>query len=91
MCHNIFTISLYLYYTYNVNLYYRHTKLANAEHICKMCTIFAIFLQICIVFATFCVSTFYVVSLLEGEKKKKEEEEQSTILLNLMLLRLQYF
>ena len=43
MRHNIFTISLCIHCTYNVNLYYRPKKLANFVHIYQICTIFTIF------------------------------------------------
>ena len=52
MRHNIFTISLCIHCTYNVNLYYRPKKLANFVHIYQIC-IFTIFVQMCIILTTF--------------------------------------
>ena len=79
MHHNIFTISLCIHCTYNVNLYYRHIKLANFVHICKICIIFTLFfLQMCIIFYTF----FYVYNIRLQSKHikilKKQKQKQSS-------------
>ena len=54
MCHNIFTISLCIHCTYNVNLYCRHKKRGKfCTHLEKFVQYLPFFVQMCIILTTF--------------------------------------
>ena len=79
MRHNIFTISLCIHCTYNVNLYYRHKKIG------KYCThlqnLYNIYHFLCIILTTFmylqCKLALHVQSKpIKIFKKKKQTKKQ---------------